>query len=148
MKRALPSIWDTPGLMDALRELAGMREHSAAVISRILSKQFKLPITRNAVIGRMHRSKLRGGFGKQRPGTNPKRTAPVFKADPNEPTPRGDVPCGCRWMHGPASDRNFCGAPTVRFGISWCHHHCARVWNPATPAQVAKFAKFVTWRAA
>lgn len=22
------------------------------------------------------------------------------------------------------------------------------VWNPATPAQVAKFAKFVTWRAA
>jgi hypothetical protein len=66
----------------------------------------------------------------------------------DEPEPRGDVADGCRWLHGPAEDRNYCGAPTVRFGLSWCHHHAARVWNPATPAQVAKFAKFVTWRAA
>lgn len=140
--RFTSSVWETPGLMDVLREMAAPGIHSAAELAMLLNERFSLELTRNAIMGKCWREgiPLRG-----RKGPEPKQKTPRPR---DEPEPRGDVADGCRWMHGDASDRNFCGAPTVRFGISWCHHHCARVWNPATPAQVAKFAKFVTWRAA
>ena len=45
----------------------------------------------------------------------------------NEPRPMGDVAGGCRWIHGPAPGRNFCGAQRVP-GTAWCGHHRARVF--------------------
>jgi hypothetical protein len=45
----------------------------------------------------------------------------------DEPKPLGDVEGGCRWIHGPAPGRNFCGAPQVLGGV-WCGHHRARVY--------------------
>jgi len=45
----------------------------------------------------------------------------------DEPRPMGDVEGGCRWIHGPAPGRNFCGAQRVP-GTAWCGHHKARVY--------------------
>lgn len=157
------TFWERPGVVEVLRAAAAPGIYTASELASLLSERFGVDISRNAVMGKCWRDNI-----PLRPRTAPKPKAPkqpkplaviqeylkaprvkrsaLLKCD--EPEPRGDVADGCRWLHDDASDRNFCGAPTVRFGISWCNHHCARVWNPATPAQVAKFAKFVTWRAA
>lgn len=160
------SVWEIPGLVDALRRQAKPEVFTAAELAKQLSERFGVLISRNAVMGKCWREgiPLRGRRGpepkapkvpkppKPQAVINEYLRTPRVRLDQtkyrDEPQPLGDVDKGCRFMHGPALERIFCGAPTVRFGISWCHHHCARVWNPATPAQVAKFAKFVTWRAA
>ncbi len=157
------SVWETPGLVEALRKQAAPGVFTASELAMQLSERFSIELSRNAIMGKCWRENipLRGRKGPEpKAPKHPKpqaiinehlktpriKRSALLKCD--EPEPRGDVADGCRWMHGDATDRVFCGAPTVRFGISWCHHHCARVWNPATPAQVARFAKFVTWRAA
>ena len=157
------TFWERPGVVEVLRAAAAPGIYTASELASLLSERFGVDISRNAVMGKCWRDNI-----PLRARTAPKPKAPrqpkplaviqeYLKAPRvkrsallqcDEPEPRGDVSDGCRWLHDDATDRNFCGAPTVRFGISWCHHHCARVWNPATPAQVAKFAKFVTWRAA
>jgi len=168
--RSINCPWQVPGVIEALREEAAMGLHSAAQLADRLNRKFGIYLTRNAVMGKCFRDgiplrskkeAISGGLSGNRVPKMPRKPqaiiqeylkAPRVKRSTllqcDEPEPRGDVADGCRWLHGPAEDRLFCGAPTVRWGISWCHHHCARVWNPATPAQVAKFAKFVTWRAA
>lgn len=50
------------------------------------------------------------------------------RTDRDEPTPTG-ADTGCRWMHGPPSQRIFCGAPKV--DQSWCAHHMVRVYREA-----------------
>ena len=143
-------MWDDR-LVGELRALADTQLYSASQMAKMLSARFGIPITRNALIGKCSRNNIALRGSKKMPMEDWRKAKaapkPIKVAIP-DPSPIGDVPGGCRWIHGDALDRLFCGAPTVRWGISWCHHHCARVWNPATPAQVAKFAKFVTWRAA
>jgi len=168
--RSINCPWKVPGVIEALREEAAMGVYSAAQLASLLSRRFNIDLTRNAVMGKCFRDgiPLRSKIGLKgtstacRPAPKPpkpktiineylktpriKRSA-LLKCD--EPEPRGDVADGCRWLHGPAEDRNFCGAPTVRFGLSWCHHHAARVWNPTAPSLVErKLSGFVTWRAA
>lgn len=158
------SVWETPGLTKALRACAAPGIYTAAELAAELSARFHVELSRNAIMGKCWRDgiPLRGRKGPE-PKT-PKHPKPqaiinehlktprikrraLLKCD--EPEPRGDVADGCRWLHDDASLRNFCGAPTVRFGISWCHHHAARVWNPTAPSKVErKLSGFVTWRAA
>jgi len=135
------SVWDEPGVMEALTEIAAIKKYSAAEIAIMLSKRFNVSISRNAVIGRMARTNIALRHKKGRPAlaslytkpptkgaTQAKEPKPV-KVDPNEPKPLGDVPCGCRWLWGDATHRNFCGAPVVEYGSSWCGFHSKRVWN-------------------
>lgn len=147
MSQRETSIWSTPGLMEALRELSEMRVHSAATISRILSNKFKLPISRMAVIGKCFRGNIATRSRPRGAPTTPRSlkqgNAPNPQPrDPTEPTPKGDVPCGCRWVHGDARDRLFCGAPTTSISTSWCEYHGARVWSqgPGVKFQVRRAA--------
>ena len=163
-ERHTVSVWETPGLVDALRAQAAPGIFSAAELAAQLSHRFSVELSRNAIMGKCWRDNipLRGRKGPEPKAPKPpkpqaiiqeylktpriKRSA-LLKCD--EPEPRGDVADGCRFMHGDASLRNFCGAPTVRFGLSWCHHHSARVWNPTAPSKVERtLSGFVTWRAA
>lgn len=134
------SPWDEPGVMEALIEIASIQKYSAAEIAVMLSKRFNLDISRNSVIGRMARNNIALRGKKSRPTSAPyaKRLAGVpaqpkaakpIKVDPLEPVPMGDVSCGCRFLHGDALDRLFCGAPTTEYGSSWCEYHSKRVWN-------------------
>ena len=135
------SVWDEPGVMEALMEIASIQKYSAAEIAVMLSKRFNLNISRNSVIGRMSRNNIALRGKKNRPTLSapkpirckgvakPAREVRERKPDPLEPQPLGDVDTGCRWIAGDALDRNFCGAETTEYGTSWCEYHSRRVWN-------------------
>lgn len=68
------SVWDKEGIVDELREL--VRDgHSASRMAAILYRKFKLQISRNAVIGKVHR------LGLVMPNSSPKRKRPKPKAE-------------------------------------------------------------------
>lgn len=155
MLRRRPSIWDTPGLMEALRAMSDMRQYTAAQIARKLSHDFKLNISRNAVIGKAFRNNMatRGRPpAKIKPASQPRvfkeKAPPKIVIELNEPMPAGDVPEGCRFMHGEALNRNFCGAPTSSVTSSWCDYHARIVFNTGAGAPVGKLIKFYSRRAA
>lgn len=144
----MTTIWDERGALDTARALAadGL---SAAAIASVLRDKYKLPCTRNAVIGKLSRS----GIGLMRGKVPPRAVAPkrkrkpappklvIVKAQPlpaiAEPPPAGDVDTGCRWLHGEPSDRNFCGH--ARQGLTaWCQHHSERIWEKGTSANTKK----------
>lgn len=140
------SVWKNEDLMTALRTLVeeGM---TALQISRKLNHDFGTSLTRNAIIGKVHRAKLafKNEPCSKKPRHDPQaapKPRPVRRVrlklvcDIAEPAPLGDVDGGCRWLHGEASERNFCGAPT-RLLASWCPHHEARVVAVAPLVRVA-----------
>lgn len=127
------SIWDRyPGLIEALRDLSSMKSYSAAQIAIKLSDRFGIEVSRNAVIGKATRLGLMGdGYVVPKVRQPPKLhivAKPVPK-DGREPLPKGDVDRGCRYLHGDAYDRNFCGAETTRPSTSWCAYHSEKVWS-------------------
>lgn len=151
-------IWDDR-IFEAMRALADTQIYSAAQMAHLLSARFGITITRNALIGKCsrHGIALRGSKKStlelpKVTTTPPKRRlmhpqamkAPkAVKVSIPEPLPAGDVPDGCRWLHGEALKRIFCGAP-IHSG-SWCQHHAKRVWAPQPrteykPALKSRFA--------
>jgi hypothetical protein len=135
--------------------------NSAGETSRILTAEFGVVFTRNACIGKAKRLGLTfGGSPKNGHDTKPRpprpKPAPRLKPLHNggqivrtdvpatpEPTPQGDVSTGCRWLHGDAFDRNFCGAD--RQGTSrYCEHHHARCYRPAPPTKTKRLDRQVT----
>lgn len=146
------SPWDEPGVMEALVDIASIQKYSAAEIAVMLSKRFNLDISRNSVIGRMARNNIALRGKKNRPTSAPyaKRPSGVpaqpkpakpIKVDPLEPLPMGDVSCGCRFLHGDALDRNFCGAPTSSVTSSWCDYHARIVFNTGAGAPCVKLGR-------
>ena len=151
-------IWDDR-LLDAMRAMADTQIYSASQMATLLSARFGVTITRNALIGKCSRNGIALRGSKKLPlelpkvsKTPPKRRLmfpkaqkaprPIKIAIP-EPSPVGDVPGGCRWIHGGALDRLFCGAPATHG--SWCEHHAKRVWAPQArtefkPALKSRFA--------
>lgn len=71
------TVWeDTEGLTDELKRLHAQGRHGILDITKILSRDFKVKLTKNAVIGKLHRLKLyvsRMAQPKPKPKPAPKR---------------------------------------------------------------------------
>lgn len=136
------SVWSDKDVRDALEQClaSGM---TASQTAEHLHKELGVVVSRNAVIGRANRCGLMfsrparerltpeekrarksAGQKRRRYGqTFTERKA--FREElrmATEPTPRGDVDDGCRYLYGEATDRNFCGAPKSG-STSWCAFH-------------------------
>jgi hypothetical protein len=157
------TVWDRPGVVEALKAAAAPGIYTAFELSALLSQRFDCDISRNAVMGKCWRLNipLRGRTAPKPKAVKPNKPLAVIqeylkaprislKNIPNcpEPEPKGDTSKGCRWMHGDATDRNFCGADVVRFGTSWCAHHSHRVWAGPSASLVRVVVKNTSWRAA
>lgn len=108
-----------------------------------------LGVNRNMVIGKSFRMGLkRADVPIPKKASKPKRT-PVtrtwtktktrdrkapgvrgLKMRAGEPKPRGEQPGGCLWLHGDATDRNFCGHKKQEKS-PYCAHHHTRSYVPA-----------------
>lgn len=124
---------------------------TSSEISRRMSDHYGVSYSRNAIMGQIHRLKLKlhgaviGADGERirRPITpRSVKVAPPKPAKappPEEPAPRGDVEDGCRWLHGDAVERVFCGAPVHR--AAWCAHHYSRAYVPEAPASARRLVQ-------
>lgn len=149
----MKTTWDRPGIIEALEDFvaAGM---TSSEIARALERKFSLRgvISRNAVIGKVHRLGLSLSGGPTHEGTIPPRKPkparvvvirkpkpprkPEVPPMPDEPKPLGPkndlADFGtCRWIHGDVRDGKWrmCGHPIVNRS-SYCAHHLARTLNP------------------
>lgn len=120
---------------------------SSGEIAGKLSEIYGREYTRSAVMGQVWRSQLTlaRGVYKNEAG-RPIRAASLrsMKLQPiafrrslrgdlpivSEPAPAGDIPEGCRWLHGEPAERLFCGADV--YGASYCLHHYARAYEAPT----------------
>lgn len=124
----------TPAAVAELQRLWCERGVSAADIAALLSSQFGQPITRAAVLGRVHR------MGLQKPaGQAPAAAAAKTQADPAPLIPQAsrgvllwDLQMHhCRYILPERRDGQviYCGAVHEHAKSSWCPHHAAKVWE-------------------
>lgn len=119
---------------------------SASQIARKLGA-----VSRNAVIGKLHRIGLKRGerpptsapgnsiMGAKNPSAKrpPRRALEALKKHSDEPEPLGpmnDFPSSgkCRYIHGELSQGTMqCCAHPVVVGTSWCEHHLLHVVDTA-----------------
>jgi GcrA cell cycle regulator len=127
------------GEIEAMIEMAagGM---SASQIAKAIGG-----VSRNAVIGRMHRRGIRFGRVEGRPRIQRTYDAPRIKSDPVvtpsaplAPDPRNLTlvnagPRDCKWIEGaPIEEAIICGHRT-EVGVSWCPYHLTVVWQGKVP---------------
>jgi GcrA cell cycle regulator len=132
---------------------------SCSQVAAVLREEFKVTISRNAVIGKIHR------LGIQARSRNPKvviRPRPVVASKPKPSAPkaprrRAPVPVPieqffapareggvslleleyhhCRWIEGnPSDERPYCGASRI-VGRSYCPHHNELSIGKGTPRE-------------
>lgn len=135
-----------------LKHCVFVEQLSSSVAARALSERFGSYVTRNAVIGRLHRLGLSAGVkvvprpklsqAREEPTLKVKKTVlpPVFKSEesvplpPEKPAPAkalllDDPGDGCRWPFGDTVPFKFCGCP--RQGrSSYCESHTAERRQP------------------
>jgi len=138
------TVWERPGVVEALKAAAAPGIYTAFELAALLSQRFDCDISRNAVMGKCWRLNipLRGRTAPKPKAVKPNKPLAVIqqylkaprvkrstllKCDEPEPKPRGDVDDGCRFMHGSALERLFCGAQKA-VG-SWCEYHAAVVFS-------------------
>ena len=149
------SYWnDHPGAIEALKDLwdKGLTSY---VIADTLERQFRSAITRNAVLGKVHRLGLNNRIDpvrgssegpriKRRNDRKTIRNAALGIVDkPRTPDDQRPMPVlsrnpgdACQWIEGAARGRDFCGARAVN-GYSWCPDHFKRVFLPPKRKQSA-----------
>ena len=129
------SPWKTPGIMTRLHEYAKDKLTSRQMMVR-LNHEFSVELTRKAIIGQLNRQ----GIAPNQLAPKQQQNKPVkghshqvLQLRPKlvveeiaEPVPRGDVDSGCRYLHGDAAARNFCGAPSDG---PWCKYHHRKVYS-------------------
>lgn len=139
------------------------RGFTSKQIARSLSIEFGISYSRNSVIAQCGQIGLQLKGKSRRPAVPPPtrvtlgstKIAPPeaynipkrvrSDVDPvPEPDPAGDVASGCRWLHGDAVDRIFCGAEAFRRS-RYCQHHFARVYDEPPPQDEAKRRRLAKW---
>lgn len=148
-KNTTNKVWTKE--LDQKLTLLWMQGYSATRIGALMSDDPKRPpMTKNSIIGRVHRLDLPRRKVAQKPAppchpavvTAPgsktklvaKRRIPVVAGKPKVRPVRvhGD---GCRYIFGEATHRNFCGRPivmntfTVTGARSWCDEHAKVVYQ-------------------
>lgn len=162
--------WDTPGLIDRMKELFndGL---SFADVSFKINQEFKIGSTRNAVIGISRRRKLKAGVTapKLRPGRklNPgprvrikrvykspappqlKRTLEMISRQEAVEQPSKSIAIwesGCKWPDDMTAQpltpicETFCGHG-VEEGKSYCSFHAKMVYAPNSRGPKQKFSQ-------
>jgi hypothetical protein len=134
-----PDTWLKPGLSERLAELHRLNQSSFLEIAEILSTEFGIPVSRNAVIGRAKRMRLPKRAPAPRiAAKQPPVTACVVNVRIDPPPPRPSRIPGksrnltiyqlrdgcCRWPYGHKAPFRFCGRATLT-GSSWCPQHAA-----------------------
>lgn len=126
--------------------------HSSSAIAAALAKQFGKPVSRNAVIGKLHRAGIILGVQRRAPAEPKPATRPTIKfrqprAEKSLPlTPSVTAvepalkatpvtfaelePHHCRWPFGDVGnpDFRFCGARRA-LGRPYCEEHHAKAWR-------------------
>lgn len=147
-------IWQIPGLLDRMKQLAGTGK-SASEIAPTLSHEYRVRVTRNAVIGKCQRTAtpLRGSV---RAGARPAVRRP---AKPRKPRlhPLASMPYGppvrplsivevgpsqCRYpVEGTGADMKVCGAKTHKVGdrhLPYCQHHACIAYEAGKKRKAEK----------
>ncbi len=136
-------IWDTPGMVEDLKAILEQGA-TAGEAASILKRTWGVHVSRSAVIGKAYRlgfelrsqgcrSEALGKIARKVRGPNkhpqPPKPAPIPRMPimVDEPQPLGDVDGGCRYLHGDATLRAFCGHGTWPLS-PWCDFHRRRVW--------------------
>lgn len=127
-------VW-TPEILKRLEHLVKLgvtRQHTA----NVLSKEFSVTISKNAVCGKVARLGIRLPVPTME---NPPKERPMKLVRRVEPPKRVRVlelkgrPGGCQYLTGEASVRDFCLKPTVKSWLkssgSWCAEHEKIVHN-------------------
>lgn len=124
-------------------------------IAEIINAEFRLGVTRNSVIGRVHRLGLPSrqspikapppGWKKKDPrrlprkpsGVSASKTAPAMPEKPAPaPAPKIDRSGRtCQWIEGEPRLRQFCGQPCQE-GSSYCPGHHTRVYAVGLARQI------------
>jgi GcrA cell cycle regulator len=137
-----PSPWIIPGIVARLCELHtldGKQKLAFSEICDTLNREFGTKLTRNAIVGRVHRLKLafRPSPLKRIAGmTKVRIDAPILpiEAESCSNTPLtilqlrdGD----CHWPLGPIMSRpplEYCGQASIE-GRPYCEEHCRQAYN-------------------
>ena len=144
--------------VERLKELYITEGLSAGQVCRVLSEEVGELISRNMVLGKIHRMRLLRHSHHPRAKDHvsvprPPKPTPAPKPGLIEPAPVMDVDGRpftlenarygqCRWMPGNvlAGDMTICAHPTVR-GKSWCSDHLARISDRTTSKLARERAK-------
>lgn len=151
---AMEPTW-TAKRIEALQKLWGEGLSCSQIANRLGG------VTRNAVIGKVHRMKLapratvsRLKVGRRRNRSDAPKPKPKINRNPEavaqiealralpDPVPHSAVtlmdlePHHCRWPYGdPKRELKFCGCQKVE-GISYCEKHAARAFSNPSPARI------------
>jgi GcrA cell cycle regulator len=151
----MSGYWDDhPDAIGVLRDLWA-KGLPASVIASTLELQFRSAITRNAVLGKVHRLGLNGRINsvrkspdgprdKRRKDRKAARREALGGVDrPRTPDDQRPMPAlsrhagdACQWIEGAARGRDFCLRRTIA-GHSWCPDHFKRVFLPPKRKQSA-----------
>ena len=141
----IPSVWDHPDAEARLAQLWAARV-SATSCAAILAQEFGVPVTRNAIMGKTWRLKLRHPVdvrAASKPPRPPRRRRKIpmdHKIRPPRPIPIAvAIPnkynrqlielenCSCRWPFGDPTKSNFffCGMQEANTaaGKAYCDYH-------------------------
>jgi hypothetical protein len=104
----------SPELIDAIRHKVFDERKTAQAVANELSNEIGIRVTRNAVIGKINRMRVRRPPSLPKPSPNTIGLGlKILQLEHGQ----------CRWIE----EGGICGLPTVDKG-SWCSHHRRRVF--------------------